>query len=172
MGSKVTRELVTAATVASGFLAGANLDRNAVQMPAWGRLGAEAWLAYSRRADLSPNGRALYPAEGIGTAALTTAAAVSVVRDPSARRAALPILAAAACGVGGLLATLGAAPALLRVRAEDDPVAVRRAFEQFRFWGAVRGLGQVLSFVGSVWALSRLCGTGAEGEGQEGGWSI
>ncbi len=157
MASTTTRALATGATVVSGLLAGANVDRNLVQMPAWRHLGAEAWAAYSRQADLR-YGLMVYPVEAVGAAALTVGTAVSLSLDRSARReAAVPICAAAALAIGGLLATTRAAPAVWSLRTiGDDPAAVQRAFERFRFWGLIRGVAQTLSFGANVWAMTRL----------------
>ncbi|HEV8636331.1 MAG TPA: multicopper oxidase domain-containing protein [Chloroflexota bacterium] len=35
----------------------------------------------------------------------------------------------------------------------DDAVALQRAMDGFQFWGNIRGLFQVLAFVGNVWSL-------------------
>lgn len=80
-----TRLLVMAATLVSGILAGGIIDRVIVGGPAWHELGAEAWVEYSRRADLW-TGLVAYPVEGIGATLLIVAAALSNYFDRSARR--------------------------------------------------------------------------------------
>jgi hypothetical protein len=55
-----TQALMVAATVFDAMVAGTGLDRVVVQMPAWARLGSQAWAAYSRHADLG-NGLILHP---------------------------------------------------------------------------------------------------------------
>lgn len=75
-----TRLLLVAATVLGGILAGGVIDRVVVGGPAWHQLGAEAWAQYSRRADLG-TGLVAYPIEGIGTALLLIAAAISFYFD-------------------------------------------------------------------------------------------
>jgi hypothetical protein len=76
MPSARTRLLLAAATFVSGILAGGVVDRVVVGGPAWHELGAEAWAAYSRHADLG-NGLVAYPVEAIGGALLIVSAAVS-----------------------------------------------------------------------------------------------
>lgn len=76
MPSARTRLLLAAATLVSGILAGGVVDRVIVGGPAWHELGAGAWAAYSRYADLG-NGLVAYPVEAIGGALLIIAGAVS-----------------------------------------------------------------------------------------------
>ena len=71
-----TRLLLLRATLVSGILAGGVVDRVVVGGPAWHELGAEAWAAYSRHADLG-NGLVAYPVQAIGGALLIISAAVS-----------------------------------------------------------------------------------------------
>lgn len=154
MASPVTVGFVVAATAVSGLLAGVNVDRLIVQMPAWEEVGALAWATYSREADLG-NGQLLYPLEGIGGAILTVAAAVAFYFDRAAPRSAVvPIYAAVALVVGGLLATTQAAPNMLSLRQIGaDPAALQRAFDGFNQWGTVRAVFQVLAFGANLWAL-------------------
>src|SRR5262252_5800221 len=83
MPSARTRLLLAAATLVSGILAGGVVDRVVVGGPAWHELGAEAWAAYSRHADLG-NGIVAYPLEAIGGALLIISAAVSNYFDRDA----------------------------------------------------------------------------------------
>jgi hypothetical protein len=57
--------LLIAATFMGGLLAGGNVDRAFVAMPAWEQMGAIAWEQFSRHADLG-NGLVLYPLEAFG----------------------------------------------------------------------------------------------------------
>lgn len=66
MASMTTRVVLILAIVTSGVLAGMNLDRALVAMPAWHQVGASAWADFSRHADLG-NGRTLYPLEAFGS---------------------------------------------------------------------------------------------------------
>ena len=58
MRSTLTRGLVIATIVVAGLAS--PLDRVVVGIPAWQDLGAEAWAAYSRHADLGA-GLIVYP---------------------------------------------------------------------------------------------------------------
>src|SRR4051812_33040556 len=154
----MTRFLLVAATVLSGLLAGGNLDRAFVAMPAWEQVGVLAWAEFSRRADLG-NGLVLYPLEAIGAFLLLLAAAVSLYVGRAVKaRIALPLCGTIVLAAGGLLCTLKAAPIMLSVGHLSDPAALRQAFEGFRFWGDIRGVAQVLAFFAAVWALAALCG--------------
>ena len=59
MSASVTRKLIVAVTALGGISAGTTLDRSIVELPAWRRVGAVPWAAYSRQADLK-NGLAWY----------------------------------------------------------------------------------------------------------------
>jgi hypothetical protein len=132
-----------AATFVAGVLAGGAIDRVIVGGPAWHELGADAWVQYSRRADLG-SGVVVYPVEGIGAALLIIAATLSNYLDHKApRRAALALYLAVAFSVIGLLLTVTAA--------HQD------AFDAFFLWGLyLRGSVDALAFLASVWALSLL----------------
>jgi hypothetical protein len=156
MASATTRALLAAATLMGGILAGVDVDRATVIMPAWQQVGPEAWAVFSRQADLG-NGLILYPLEAIGGALLALAAAVSFRSDRSASRAsAFPIYAAVILALAGLAITLKAAPVMLGIRQTTDVAALRSALEDFHFWGNMRGLCQVLAFFILVWALSTI----------------
>jgi hypothetical protein len=159
MASSLTIGLVITATVLGGFLAGGNVDRALVHMPAWRRVGARAWAEFSRHADLG-NGRIWYPLEAIGGALVTIAAAVAFHFDPTApRSAAVPLYAATALVLGGLLATTQAAPRMLSLRRiGEDEGALQAAFDGFERWGGVRGTLQVLAFGAQVWSLVTVVG--------------
>jgi hypothetical protein len=156
MGPATTRVLMIAATFASGLLAGGNIDRALVAMPAWKQVGAVGWAEFSRHADLG-NGLLLYPIEAIGGALLTLAAAASYHFDGAVRRAvAIPLWAAVAFSLGGLVLTLEAAPIMLGVGKADDPAALQAAFEGFRSWGNIRGVCQVFQFAALTVAMGML----------------
>src|SRR5438552_1374120 len=112
----MTLYLLVAAAVLGGLLAGGNVDRGLVAMPAWGKLGAEPWAAFSRKADLG-NGLILYPLEAIGSAVLTLAAAVAFQFDDAAPPSiAWPLYAALIFAALGLLLTIRAAPIMFGIR--------------------------------------------------------
>ena len=158
MISARTRALLIAATVLSGLLAGGNVDRAIVAMPSWEKVGASAWAAFSRHADLG-NGLVLYPVEAIGAFLLILLTAVSLYLDRMARaRIMLPLCTALALAAAGLLCTLKAAPIMLSVGHLDDPASLGQAFEGFRLWGNIRGAAQVLAFFATIWALCAVFG--------------
>jgi hypothetical protein len=156
MGSATTRLLLIGATFVSGLLAGGNIDRAFVAMPAWQQLGASSWAEFSRHADLG-NGLWLYPIEAIGGAFLTLAAAASYYFDRIGRLdVSIPLLVAIVSSWGGLLSTVKAAPIVLNIGEITDPVALQTAFEDFRFWGNIRGAFQVFEFAALAGALGML----------------
>src|SRR5437899_1548664 len=116
------------AAVLNGMLA-SGINRTLVDMPAWQHVGAHAWAAFSRWADMGTNGLILYPLEGIGGAVLSILAAIVFYanRRTMTRSAAIPIYAAALLALGGMLATTQAAPTLLSTRHLSDPVALQQA---------------------------------------------
>jgi hypothetical protein len=147
MASVTTRTFLIFATLVSGLLAGGNVDRAFVAMPAWQQVGAITWAEFSRHADLG-NGLILYPIEAIGGALLTIAAAMIVHFDGNApRAAAVLIYAAALFAVGGLILTAKAAPTMLGIRGVSDLVVLQRAFEEFWYWGNLRAICQVSVFL-------------------------
>lgn len=154
MHLSTTSILLAVAALLNGFLAGGNVDRSFVQMPAWRHVGARGWAAYSRHADLG-NGLILYPLEAIGGALLTIAAALTYSFAAAApRSAALPIYLAVALALGGLMATTQAAPKMLSLRRiGDDLGALERAFNGFELWGNIRAAFQILAFAANLWAL-------------------
>ncbi len=123
-------------------------------MPAWRKVDVHAWAAYSRHADLE-NGFFLYPTEAISGALFTVAAAVFFQLDHTApAQAALPVYLSVVLVLGGLLATVKAAPIMMSVRRiGDDTSALQKAFDGFRRWGNVRGVFQILAFLANIWAL-------------------
>lgn len=113
MTSRHTYILVVAATLFGGIMAGLNFDRLFVEVPAWRKIGAVGWAAFSRNADLGA-GKVIYPVVAIGGALLMLSAAIAFHFDRGApRSAAIPIYLALAPVIGGLLVTLNAAPYML-----------------------------------------------------------
>jgi hypothetical protein len=157
MTSHLTRNLIAAATLISGILAGGNVN-GAVDGPAWQHLGVLAWAEYSRYADLSLGARILFPTEAFGAMILSVAAVLSFRRDgKEPRSVAFPIYAAALCAIGGLLITIKAAPIMLSIgHLGSDTVALQRAQDGFGFWDRIRGVFQVLAYLANFWSLVAL----------------
>ncbi|MGZ5830049.1 MAG: hypothetical protein ACXWJW_16115 [Xanthobacteraceae bacterium] len=129
--SWATRTLLIAATLVSGWLAGGNIDRAFVAMPAWQQVGAVAWAEFSRHADLG-NGLILYPLEAFGGALLTLAAALGLHFERGISRLTVFTLDAAfLLAAAGLGFTIKAAPVMLGIRGGTDATMLQGAFEDF-----------------------------------------
>jgi hypothetical protein len=155
MPSTRTRLLLAAATLVSGILAGGVVDRVVVGGPAWHELGAEAWAAYSRHADLG-NGLVAYPMEAIGGTLLIIAAAMSNYFDRSVNSAVTtPLYCAAVFSLLGLALTAKAAPIMLGLSVPQSGSATKHAFDEFFLWGLyLRGTTIVLTFIAVTWSLA------------------
>ena len=158
MAAQRTAKLVIAASLVDSILAGVNVNRALVEMPAWQKTGPLGWAAYSRHADLALRAAILYPLDAFAGAFLSIGAVVSFHRERRGPRPAIvPLYVAALMTIGGLLSTIKAAPNMLSVRhLDDDTVALQRALDGFQFWGGIRGVFQVLAFVANVWSLVAL----------------
>ena len=156
-----TRRCLAVATLFGAILSGITIDRYFVQRPAFEHLGAVAWGAYSRVADLGPNGLVLYPLIGIGYAVFTAAAAVSFgLSGGKPSKAALPVYGGVLLVIGGLAATLEAAPTMIGVaKLGEDAILLQQSFDQFFFWSAIRGTLQVIAFLANFWGLLSLYST-------------
>jgi hypothetical protein len=150
--------LLIAATVTSAIACGATLDQTFKQLPARHRIGATAYTAYARAADLS-NGLIWYPILGISTTLLCAAAVVTGLLDhPNAiRTTALVILA-----VGTVVftaATSRAAPTLLTLRhGEVTDTKAQTTLNRFARFNAIRASGIAVAVLAAVWALALAIG--------------
>ena len=145
--------LLLTATALDGLLAGASLDQSIKQLPARRRMGAIAFSAYSRAADLG-NGILWYSILGIGAALVTIAAAVTIIVAGSPFMQALPVLIAALFSVLHSLVTTQAAPANFSQRkVANDEAALAAIFDRFERWQTLRAILQVLTLVAMLWAL-------------------
>lgn len=146
-------DLLIATTVAIAVGTGATLDQTIKQLPARRRVGASAYVAYVRAADLR-NGLIWYPVIGV-SCVLTPAAAIVVglSRKPTGAAEAT-LIALAVSIVGFIAATATAAPTLFTVRrgAVTDLVAAR-TLDRFARMNAVRAVAITLALVASTWAL-------------------
>lgn len=143
----VVAGLALAALAADGLLAGLSLDKVIVQLPARRQMGAVAYAAYARSADLG-NGIAFYAAVGAGAAALTLAAfAVAAARGSSGPVTGL-LAAAAALSLLHSGATGRAAPTMFKIgRAEDAPAVLGPLLARFARWSAARAALQAATLV-------------------------
>lgn len=154
-----TAALVLAATAVNSYLAIVGLDRALVAMPAWQKAGPLTWAEFSRYADNGPVALVLYPALAFGGLLLAAAAAVSHHRDKGhPRGASLPIHLALLGTIGGLLASIKAAPTMLAVPDQRDPASLQMALDNFQLWGNIRAGFQVLAFAAGLWTMTEVFG--------------
>lgn len=140
-----TPPLLVAALVANGLLTGASLDQSIKQLPARKQIGAGLFSKYSQAADLGP-GIPFYAVLGIGTAAITIAAAVLYRNNPAA-------VAAGVLSILHSIATAFAAPTNFSQRRFRDEVSLMRVFNRFAFIHAIRAILQGLTLLSSAFAL-------------------
>ncbi len=154
---RVRTLLLSCIFLAAAFngLSGSGIDRALIEMPAWQHVGALAWAAFSRWADLGTNGLFLYPFEKIGGTVFSIAAALTffVNRRCLPGDCAAPIYAAALFTLCSLLATTQAAPLMLSTSHISDPAGLQRALNGFEFWEGIRAVVQALAFCANLWAL-------------------
>jgi hypothetical protein len=150
-----TRLFLAAAILFGAVLVGGMADRVIVGIPAWQRLGAAAWAGFSRHADLG-TGLIAYPIEGIGTAALSVAAALNHRFDRSAnRQGGLWLYISAAAYLAGLILTLKAAPIMLGLADPQSAGSAEKAFAEFSFWGLyLRGGIDAVGLAAGILALA------------------
>ena len=143
----VVAGITLAALAADGLLAGLSLDKVIVQLPARRRIGAVAYAAYARSADLG-NGIAYYGAVGVGAAALTIAAFAAAAARGSAGAVTGLLAAAAVLSVLHSIATGRAAPAMFRIgRAENTEEALGPLLARFARWSAARAALQAATLI-------------------------
>ena len=151
------RILLPIACIISGILAGGNIDRYIVQVPAWHHVSILSWADYSRYADLG-NGLFLYPFEAFGSFLPLLIASIIVINKKNP--ASFPVLLATFFALLGLVFTIFAAPVMLSIKdMKNDPILLQRAFDTFHFWGTIRAVTQVLSFFACVWAMGKVFAT-------------
>jgi hypothetical protein len=145
------------ASLFSGLLAGGNIYRYLLEVPAWKHLTIADWAIYSRHADLS-NGLFLFPLEAIGSTVPLVIAAVIIIRNrPLVNPVAWPVYSATLLALAGIVLTLFAAPQMLRLQKTSiDPAIIQEIFDRFHYWGSWRAIAQVFSFVACIWAISKM----------------
>lgn len=146
--------LIITACFLSGLLAGGNVDRYVVQMPAWKQVSILNWAVYSRHADLG-NGIFLYPFEAIGSFLMLCISSIIILMHKTRfKNAALPLHLATIFSAIGLLFTFFAAPVMLSLGAMDNNISqLQHAFDKFHFWGLLRAIAQILSFLAIIFAF-------------------
>ena len=143
----VVAGVTLAALAADGLLAGLSLDKVIVQLPARRRIGAVAYAAYARSADLG-NGVAYYAVVGVGAAALTIAAFAAAAARGSSGTVTGLLAGAAALSVLHSIATGRAAPTMFKIgRAEDTQAALAPLLARFARWSAARAALQAATLI-------------------------
>jgi hypothetical protein len=157
MTSSRTISLLAAATVLSGWLAGAALDRSAVGTPVWQTMGAEAWARFSRSAVFG-TGLTMDAVVGVAAVALMIAAAVSAASDhDSQREAPVSLVLAVIFSLIGLLCAAKAAHLVQFLVAAQPAADLQPIFDEYLIWGVdLRAAANAVAFVAVVWALSGL----------------
>ena len=154
MTSARTFSLLAAATVLSGWLAGAALERSAVLMRVWLTLGPESWARFSQGA-VSGTGLTMDGFLGVAAAALIFAAAASAAFDrDSGRETPGSLVIAGVFSVLGLLFAAKAANLVQLLAASPPKADLPPIFEAYLIWGVdFRAAAAAVAFVAVVWAL-------------------
>jgi hypothetical protein len=153
MAFDLTLILILAATVATGLLAGASLDKAIVQLPARHRLGISGFAAFSRANDLG-NGLIFYPLMGISAALLTILAALSAILQGTPLAQAWPVYGSVFLALLHSLTTARAAPNMLSLRKpSSDEAIMSQTLDRFAAWHSLRAVLQILNFLMLVWAV-------------------
>ena len=143
-----------AATVSSALACGATLDQTFKQLPARHQIGATAYAAYVRAADLR-NGLIWYPIIGIGTTLLCLAAVVTGLLDHPGASGGAALVTLALGTIVFTAATGRAAPTLLTLRTGEVTEATAQAtLHRFARFNGVRAVGIAVTLAASVWALA------------------
>ncbi|MBI5030849.1 MAG: hypothetical protein HZB51_10005 [Chloroflexi bacterium] len=159
--SRLTKRLIFLAAFVNSLLAGTNVNRALIDMPAWQQVGARAWASFSRQADLGLGGLVLYPAQAFLGAILSILALINFQRDGGEpRQARIPLYMAVFSTIAGLLATSRAAPIMLGVRdMGEESIDLQHALNRFQMWSNIRGAFQMLAFVANLWSLFIVSGS-------------
>lgn len=150
----VTFLVLVTATAFHGILAGASLDQSIKQLPARRRIGAGAYAAYARAADLA-NGVAWYAVIGLGAALLTILAGALALSQGVSLSRALPVYLAAGLAVLHTLVTTQAAPTMFSLRRTgDDEAALSAILNRFERWQTLRAILQAAAFAALLWGMA------------------
>jgi hypothetical protein len=149
--------LLIAATVTNGVACGAAWDLTVKQLPARHRIGAGAYTAYVRAADLR-NGLVWYPTIGTAAVVTTAAAVASGLRGDPSSGAAVALWLMAAGLVGALAATALAATTLLSLRHYDVPGGVAARLDRFARLNGAWAAALAITLAATVWALTLAVG--------------
>lgn len=152
MTMDITFMLILAATIVTGLLAGASLDKSLVQLPARHRMGVASFAAFSRANDLG-NGLIVYPALGISAALLTIITALAAFLQDTSLAHAWPLYISALLALLHSVMTARAAPNMLSLRQPStDETILAETLNRFARWHNLRAILQLLNFIMLVWS--------------------
>jgi len=153
MTINLTLLLILAATLVTGLLAGASLDKAIVQLPARHRMGILEFATFSRANDLG-NGLITYPVLGISSALLAILAALAAFLQKTPFQHAWPLYVSALLALLHSVTTSRAAPTMLSLREPiNDESRLVETFNRFAKWHNLRAVLQILNFMMLVWAI-------------------
>jgi hypothetical protein len=145
--------LIILATIATGILAGASLDKAIVQLPARHRIGIIGFTTFSRANDLG-NGIIVYPVIGIAAALLNILAAIAALFLGTSIHQAWPLYISAILALLHSFTTTQAAPNMLSIRQLTiNEVTLSNTFNRFAAWHNIRAVVQLLNFIMLIFAL-------------------
>jgi hypothetical protein len=153
----VFRFFASVACILSGLLAGANIDRFLVQLPAWKYVDITSWAHYSRHADLG-NGRWVYPLEAVGSFLILLVSSVIVWRKKPAYEQPSNYIYLGTCFAAIKLAiTYFASPVILSLSSgNEDARFLQRAFDLYHFWSPYNVVTQLCCFICCLLAVGKL----------------
>ena len=153
MTINLTLLLILAATLVTGLLAGASLDKAIVQLPARHRMGILEFATFSRANDLG-NGLITYPVLGISSALLAILAALAAFLQKTPFQHAWPLYVSVLLALLHSVTTSRAAPTMLSLREPiNDESRLVETFNRFAKWHNLRAVLQILNFMMLVWAI-------------------
>jgi hypothetical protein len=148
----ITFILILAATMVTGLIAGASLDKAIVELPARHRMGVVGFAAFSKANDLG-NGLIVYPVLGISAALLTIIASLVAFSQSTPLAHTWPLYISALLAILHSVTTTRAAPNMLKLRQPIGGEAVlTETFNRFAKWHNLRAILQVLNFIMLIWA--------------------
>jgi hypothetical protein len=155
----ITRFLIVIACLMGGALAGGDVYRYIIEVPAWRHLNIDSWQKYSEHADLG-NGLVLFPIEAIGSAIPLIVASIIFLRNSTFKFSTWLLHLSTLFALIGLVFTFFAAPLMLNLpNIHDNDALIQETFNKFHFWGTLRAVAQLLSFFFSVLALANISKT-------------
>src|SRR5215831_18834988 len=102
--SAVIHFLIAISCLLGGALAGSDIYRYIIEVPAWRHLSINEWEKYSEHADLG-NGLVLFPVEAIGSAIPLIIASIISLRSTTFRPSSWLLLSSTVFAIMGLVLT-------------------------------------------------------------------